>query len=156
AGRKFYVVDPAKKTKAYVFDAVKLASSLTTATGLPYDSQHIPITTIRYVKNDTTIQFDLNVPRDAVIPGEKKGAAITSTDANNNQEPDGDDDNGDDDNPQQQGGRGGAGQAAPPGRNQKQLAFEYELTSGKLTLLDERPQRKPNWANISPDGKTIV
>ena len=25
AGRKFYVVDPAKKTKTYVFDAVKLA-----------------------------------------------------------------------------------------------------------------------------------
>src|SRR5579862_3069628 len=67
-GRKFWVVDPTKKTKAYVFDAVKLAASLTTATGLPYDSQHIPITTIRYVKNDTTIEFELNVPRDAVIP----------------------------------------------------------------------------------------
>src|SRR5579863_9120409 len=51
AGRKFYVVDPAKKTKTYVFDAIKLASSLTMATGLPYDSQHLPITTIRNVKN---------------------------------------------------------------------------------------------------------
>jgi dipeptidyl-peptidase 4 len=43
AGRKFYIVDPAKKTKTTVFDAVKLAASLTTATGLPYDSQHLPI-----------------------------------------------------------------------------------------------------------------
>src|ERR1041384_6441954 len=43
-GRKFYVVDPVKKTKSYVFDPVKLAASLTSATGLPYDSQHLPIT----------------------------------------------------------------------------------------------------------------
>src|ERR1039458_6538651 len=81
AGRKFYVMDPAKKTKNFVFDAVKLAASLTTATGLPYDSQHLPITTIRYVKNDGSIQFEINVPRDAVIPGEKKTTATLSTDA---------------------------------------------------------------------------
>ena len=71
-GRKFYIVDPAKKTKTFVFDPVKLAASLTTATGLPYDSQHLPITAIRFVKGDASIQFEINVPRDAVIPGEKK------------------------------------------------------------------------------------
>ena len=42
-GRRFYVVDPVKKTKTFVFDAIRLAASLTTATGLPYDSQHLPI-----------------------------------------------------------------------------------------------------------------
>ena len=161
AGRKFYVVDPAKKTKTFVFDAVKLAASLTTATGLPYDSQHLPITTIRYVKNDTSIEFEINVPRDAVIPGEKKtSTTATSTDAAQQQDPVADDDadgnDADSGDPQQQGGRGGAAGAPAPGRNQKQLAFEYELTTGKLTLLDERPARKPNWANISPDGKTVV
>src|ERR1051325_10975961 len=51
-GRQFYVVDPAKKTKSYVFDAVKLAASLTTATGVPYDSQHLPITVIRFVRGE--------------------------------------------------------------------------------------------------------
>ena len=55
-----------------VFDPAKLAASLTTATGLPYDSQHLPITVIRFVKNEASIQFEVNVPRDAVIPGEKK------------------------------------------------------------------------------------
>ena len=76
-GRKFWLVDPAKKTKTNVFDPVKLAAPLTTATGLPYDSQHLPITMIRFVKNEASIQFEVNVPRDAVIPGEKKttGAA---------------------------------------------------------------------------------
>src|SRR5215475_11146899 len=72
-GRKFYLVDPVKKSKAYVFDPVKLAASLPTATGIPYDSQHLPINTIRFVKGDSAIQFELNVPREAVIPGEGGG-----------------------------------------------------------------------------------
>src|SRR5690349_12594518 len=50
SGRKFYLVDPVKKTKTLVYDPTKLAAALTTATGLPYDSQHLGITTIRFVK----------------------------------------------------------------------------------------------------------
>ena len=151
-GRRFYVVDPAKKTKTFVFDPVKLASQLTVATGLPYDSQHLPITTIRFLKNDTTIEFELAVPRDAVIPGEKKTGTQTNTETTagggngQGQEPD----------PQQQGGRGGRGGGLVAGRNEKILYFEYELGTNKLTLLPERPQRKPAWASVSPDGKTVV
>ena len=159
-GRRFYVVDPVKKTKTYVFDPVKLAASLTTATGLPYDSQHLPITVIRYVKNDSAIQFELNVPKDALIPGEKPKAAATGSEATGGQQQNQEEDADADDDagiPQQQGGRGGASIfAPPPGRDQKQLTFEYELAGGKLTLLDERPGRKPNWASISPDEKVVV
>src|ERR1700676_1360990 len=32
-GRKFYIVDPVKKTRTFVFDPMKLAAALTTATG---------------------------------------------------------------------------------------------------------------------------
>ena len=39
----------------FVFDPVKLAVSLTNATGIPYYSQHLPITVIRFVKNDSAI-----------------------------------------------------------------------------------------------------
>src|SRR5947209_6907616 len=42
AGRKFYIVDPAKKTRSQVYDPARLAAALTSATGLPYDSQHLP------------------------------------------------------------------------------------------------------------------
>jgi dipeptidyl aminopeptidase/acylaminoacyl peptidase len=151
-GRKFWVVDPVKKTRSYVFDPVKLAAALTSATGIPYDSQHLPITVIRYVKNETAIQFEINVPRDAVIPGEKKGTALTSqTDSTLQQNQD-----EDEAEPQQFGGRGGGNFAPPPGRNQKQLTYEYELSAGKLTLLEERPARKPAWASISPDEKHVV
>ena len=79
SGRKFYLVDPAKKTKTLVYDPTKLAAALTTATGLPYDSQHLPITTFRFVKGEQAIQFELNVPRDANIPGEKKTTGATAT-----------------------------------------------------------------------------
>jgi dipeptidyl-peptidase 4 len=171
SGRKFYIVDPTKKTKTYVFDAVKLAASLTTATGLPYDSQHLPIGAggggrgaaaggggagrggavagpIRFVKHDSAIQFEISVPRDAVIPGEKPStAATTSADGGNGNDAD------DDDDPQQVGGRG-AGRGGQG--TTKQLTFELELATNKVTLLDERPQTKPAWASISPDGKTIV
>jgi dipeptidyl-peptidase-4 len=150
-GRKFYIVDPVKKTKTYVFDPVKLAAALTAATGLPYDSQHLPITTIRFVKNESTIQFEVNVPRDAVIPGEKKAAAATQTATTQQQ-----DEPGPDDPQQQLFGRGGGNYGPPPTRDQKQLTFEYELSSNKLALLEERPARKPAWASISPDGSTVV
>ena len=117
-GRKFYLVDPAKKTRTYVFDAVKLAASLTTATGLPYDSQHLPITVIRFVKGDSTIQFEINVPKDALIPGEKPKPAATGAEATAGQaqRPDpGEEQNQEFDEPQQQqGGRGGAIFAPPP------------------------------------------
>src|SRR5262245_54560217 len=107
AGRKFYLVDPARKTKSLVYDPTKLAAALTTATGLPYDSQHLGITTIRFVRGEQAIQFELNVPRDANIPGEKKttGAAAATNDGGNQNQDDGD---GALDVPQQLGGRGGS------------------------------------------------
>ncbi len=163
-GRKFWLVDPAKKTKSTVFDPAKMAAQLTQATGMPYDSQHLPITTIRFVKHDAAIQFEIVVPRDAVVPGEKKpGGAppITGTGNNADRSSDKSDDEADmsvddpaQDDPQQ-------GQFGPPrgpvaGRNQKLLAFEWDLAGAKLTLLDEPLARKPVWANISPDGKTIL
>jgi dipeptidyl-peptidase-4 len=154
-GRKFYVVDPLKKTKSLVYDPIKLAAALTTATGLPYDSLHLPITTIRFVKGEQAIQFEVNVPRDANIPGEKKTTTVnTTTDAGAQQNQDNQDDAFD--VPQQQGGRGGSLYGPPPNRTQKQLVFEYELAANKLTLLEDRPLRKPTWASISPDDKTVV
>ncbi len=155
-GRKFYLVDPVKKTRTYVFDPVKLAASLTTATGLPYDSQHLPITVIRFVKNDSAIQFEVNVPKDAVIPGEKPKPPAAAAETNAGQGNQEEDQNDDLDTPQQQGGRGGGAFGPPPGRDQKQLSFEYELAGGKLTLLDDPPARKPAWASISPDEKVVV
>ena len=72
-GRKFMLVDPLKRTKAPLWDNAKMAAMLTNITRIPYDSQHLPITpaTMKWVKNDTAIRFELEVPKDAKIVGEK-------------------------------------------------------------------------------------
>jgi dipeptidyl-peptidase-4 len=136
SGRRFYMVDPARKSKSLVFDPPKLAALLTNATGLPHDSQHLNIRTIKFVKNEGSIQFDVDVPRDANIPGEKKASATQ-------QQTD----------PQQRNANAGG---PPPNPRNKTLTFEYDLAAGKLALLDERPPRKPRWASVSPDDKLVV
>jgi dipeptidyl aminopeptidase/acylaminoacyl peptidase len=143
-GRHFVLVDPVKKSKTPVFDPAKMAVLLTTTIGLPYDSQHLPMRTIKFVKGDIAIQFDVAVPITAVIPGEKKPAAEAVESATN----------GGPDDPQQR--RRTAGPAGAPSRTTKTLTFEYDLAGGKLTLLPEKPPAKPRWASVSPDDKTIV
>jgi len=146
-GRHFYIVDPAKKTKAPLFDNAKMAAMLTEITRTPYDAQHLPIRTVKFTHNDTKFEFELQVERDAdingkqvVIGGEQQTDQITTAQP---EDP-------------QQGGRGNA--ATPANPRLRTLYFEYDLATAKLTLPPEfTPEpRKPAWASISPDEKTIV
>ncbi len=152
-GRHFYMVDPAKKSKSLVFDNAKMAAMLTGITRIPYDSRHLPIRTIKFVKNDTAIEFEVQVDRDADINGKQTVLGVTEqTDqtSTNGQQNDND--------PQQRGGRGGAGAALAPNPRMKTLYFEYDLATGKLSLPPEyTPEaRRPMWASISPDEKWVV
>ena len=71
-GRRFFLVDPLKKSKAPLFDHAKMAATLTSITRLPYDAQHLPFTSVRFVKDDTVFEFEVSVPRDAESrPGEE-------------------------------------------------------------------------------------
>jgi dipeptidyl aminopeptidase/acylaminoacyl peptidase len=143
SGKRFVLVDPVKKVKLPVFDSAKMAALLTGLTRIPYDAQHLPISTIRFINNDTAIRLDVTVPRDADIPGLKKleppprGANAART--------------GDD-----QTGEQSAGPAGPGGRN-RTIYFEYDVAGGQLKLLpDYTPPRKARWAAVSPDEKTVV
>jgi dipeptidyl-peptidase-4 len=157
-GRKFYLVDPIRKNKAPLFDHVKMAATLTAITREPYDAQHLPFTTVKFVKKDAAFQFDVQVPRDAEIAKPKK--PINTTDGQAAARPGGQDPADEDAaDPQQQGqrGRGAAGRGAQPPRN-RTLHFEYDMATANVDLLDDdykAPQR-PRWASPSPDGKTIV
>ena len=147
-GRHFYLVDPVKKTKAPVFDNAKMAAMLTGITRIPYDSQHLPIRTIKFIKNDSAIEFELQVERDADINGAQKviGEVEQTDQTITTQQND----------PQQRG----RGAAAAPASNPRMrtLYFEYDLASGKLSLPPEyTPEaRRPLWASISPDEKWVV
>src|SRR2546426_1964725 len=77
-GRKFYLVDPIKKNKATLFDHAKLAATLTSITREPYDAQHLPFTSVKFVKKDAAFQFDVQVPRDAEIAKPKRPTTTDS------------------------------------------------------------------------------
>ena len=70
AGMKWWVVDPVKKSKAPMFDHAKMAAQLTRMLRTPYDAQHLPITTVKFIKNDTAIQFSVSLPRESKVEDE--------------------------------------------------------------------------------------
>ena len=155
-GRKFLLVDPVKKTKAPLFDHAKMASQLTMITRIPYDAQHLPFSQVRFNKDDTAFEFDVQVPRDAVIPSPKPKTIGTDAAAAG-----GGRDDGGEWEPQQgqRGQRGGAAGGRGGAANRtRTLRFEYDMASGRVTLLEDSPRepRRPTWASLSPDGKTIV
>jgi hypothetical protein len=145
-------VDPLKKSKAPLFDHAKMAANLTTMTRIPYDAQHLPFTSVRFVKNDTAFEFDVQVPADANVASPAK--PMTTEQASRGQQ-------GDEplaaEQQQQQQQRGGAA-AEPPKRRNRTLQFEYDLATARLTLLDDNKDdpRAPRWVSMSPDGKTVV
>jgi dipeptidyl-peptidase-4 len=75
-GRVFYLVDPARKTQAPVFDPAWMAAELSRQTRDPYDAAHLPIRSIEFVKNDTAIQFTVQTTKPAEPDTAQKGKVV--------------------------------------------------------------------------------
>ncbi len=58
-GRKWYIVDPAKGEKKVLFDNAKLAAAITNIVRDPFDDQHLDIDSLRFIKDENWIQFDV-------------------------------------------------------------------------------------------------
>jgi dipeptidyl aminopeptidase/acylaminoacyl peptidase len=58
-GKNWYIVDPAKAEKKLLFDNAKLAAQLTTIVKDPMDAQHLNIDSMRFVKDEDWIQFEV-------------------------------------------------------------------------------------------------
>ncbi|HJO30674.1 MAG TPA: DPP IV N-terminal domain-containing protein, partial [Acidobacteriota bacterium] len=131
AGREFILVDPAAGTKAPIFDNDRIAAELTRITKDPYDGQHLPITSIRFMDPDT-IQFDVTSSQDE----EKELEEETEGDQQDDTEDE---------------GRGGRAE-------KKVHHFEYTVSTRTLRELDtwEEPDSHPGWANVSPDEQWVV
>ena len=161
-GRKFHLVDPLKRGKAPLWDNAKMAAQLTTLTRIPFDAQHLPMGAslpaavadaagepapppmLKWAKNDTVIRFEIEVPKEAKIPGEKEAPKPEPK----KEEAVKDDSKKD----------GAADKDAEEPKTTKTLYFEYDLGTGKLILLpDFKPDpKKPLWAQVSPDEKTVI
>lgn len=77
AGKNWYIVDPAKAQKKLLFDNAKLAAQLTRIVKDPMDAQHLTIDSMRFVKDENWIQFEVLSTEEIEVKdtSAKKGAA---------------------------------------------------------------------------------
>ena len=162
AGRKWWFVDPVKKTKTAMWDNAKMAANLTRILRTPYDAQHLPINQIKFIDNDTKVRFSVDLPTEAKVlstDGAELGGLQQQTEQTDQTGRQGGAGRGGQQTTQQQQGgrgRGGANGGAPAG--QKRWWLEYEFSTEKLVLNDkyEPEKAKPTWATVSPDKQTIL
>lgn len=127
-GKKWYIVDPVKGEKKVLFDNADLAAKITRIVKDPFDAQNLGLDSMRFVRDENWIQFEVKSTQDE----EKKDTATNA--------------------------RRGAATTATTTPEKKTFYFEYNLQTGELIELTgfKKPKRKPSWANISPDGNTII
>ncbi len=120
-GKQWIIVDPVKSEKKAMFNRDKIAAELTKIIKDPFDGQHLPIDSIKFIKDENWIQFEVK----------------SSIEINKEEE---------------------VKKDTKPEKIKKTFYFEYNLITEQLNELVgfKKPKRKPNWANISPDEKTIV
>ncbi len=155
-GRKWVIVDPAARTKRPLFDNARMAAALTKILLVPCDAQHLPIRVIKFVKKDTAIQFEIEVPKDNTIAVD--GAWTKAGEIGREIEDKEKEKEKEQDTEQDKEKKKEAEKPKEEEPKTKTLGFEYELATGKLTLLKDyqKPKDRPRWAQLSPDGKTIV
>jgi len=129
-GKKWYIVDPAKGEKKVLFDNARLAAAITRIVKDPFDALHLGLDSMRFIKDENWIQFEVRSTQDA----DKQEIEKTDTVKNNLTKKDTDK------------------------KEKKIFYFEYNLLDGTLNELTgfKKPKHKPNWASISPDSNIIV
>ncbi|HYL86501.1 MAG TPA: DPP IV N-terminal domain-containing protein [Candidatus Angelobacter sp.] len=151
-GTRYYIVDPAKKSKSPLWDNAKVAAALSTLTNFPYDAQHLPIKRLKLVEKDTRMRFEVEIRKNAVVPNEPMKEK--SQEDIEEQGKEGEMKQGE----QQTQAAPPTGQPGEKAEETRTIYFEYDIATGKVTRLDnfEAPKKKPMWASVSPDGKTVV
>ncbi len=129
SGKMWYIVDPVKGEKKVMFDNAKLAAEITKIVRDPFDAQHLTIDSLRFVKDENWIQFEVKSSLEVDI---KDTTAKKDTAAKKS--------------------------VVPPKKEKKTFYFEYNINTGLLVELSDfkKPKRNLRWASISPDGQTIV
>lgn len=64
-GKKWYIVDPLKAEKKSLFDNEKLAAAITRIVHDPFDAQHLGLDSLRFIKDENWIQFEVKSTLDA-------------------------------------------------------------------------------------------
>lgn len=79
-GKQWLVVDPNKLEKKAMFDRDKLAAELTKIVKDPFDGQHLPIDSLKFIKDENWIQFEvkssIEINKDDTVPKNGKPEKI--------------------------------------------------------------------------------
>jgi len=66
-GRNWYIVDPVKPEKKFLFDKDKLAALLTSIIKDPIDGQHLELDSLQFIGDETMIRFQVKSSIDVII-----------------------------------------------------------------------------------------
>ena len=129
-GSRYYIVDPVAGTKLLIFDNDQLAAELTRITRDPWDGQHLPIRSIKFI-DANTLQFEVESSQDE----EEKEEEEEDEEQDQEQE-----------------------REEKEETKKKVHHFEYGVSTRTLRELDdwEAPDNHPSWARVSPDGQTVI
>ncbi|MCM1029689.1 MAG: DPP IV N-terminal domain-containing protein [Pseudoflavonifractor sp.] len=128
-GTRWYVVDPATRTKRELWDHDKMASELTTIVRDPYIAASLPIRNLEVEPDGHTFTFEVVSSQDA----KKKSTEGLDSIA--------------------------AAKVKQPKKGEKEIFFfSYDMNTGRLTHLKdkEKDTKELPWASVSPDGQTVV
>lgn len=133
-GREWYLVNPATGNKSNLFDRTKVASEMSRLTGDPFDAKHLNIEKLKFIKNETALQWEVK-------------SKLVKVDEEDDEEDDMEQKENADDKKK---------------KKKKKVAkiwhFEYDLSSQTLTLIDDFEKKKDDmeWASISPDSSYVL
>lgn len=132
-GTFYYIVDPVRGTKRQIFDNDRIAAELTRITGDPWDGQHLPIRNIRFI-DANTLRFEVQSSQDEEVREQRQDTVQTERQTMTRA-------------------------SRPRPRTRKKVHhFEYDVNTQTLRELEdyEEPDSHPSWANVSPDGRTVI
>ena len=136
-GKAYYIVDPAKQSKVALFDNVKMAADMTRLTGDPFDSKHLDMEKLKFIKNESVIRFQV---KSKLVKEEEK----------------------DDKDDEEERGEKQEGDKKDKKKKKKMVDkiyyFEYTIGSRALVLLADydKPKDDAKWASISPDESYVL
>src|SRR5688572_8535882 len=149
-GKRWWIVDPVKRARVPLWDNAKMAAQLTTILRTPYDSQHLPISAIKFFDKDTIIRFAVDLPKEATVSSdsvldmkmEVKTEEQLRQERQEQQE-------------QQQDRQGGQQERQA---DTKKHWLQYDVATGRIVLLQnyEPEKEKARWASVSPDKQTVL
>ncbi|WP_298265693.1 DPP IV N-terminal domain-containing protein [uncultured Lutibacter sp.] len=137
-GSNYYLVDADRRTRIKLFDNEKMAKWLTEITKDPYDAQHLPKFSFKFVKNETAIRFRVTATEEVEVVEDEKDddKKIIENDSTKVKKV----------------------KKKKPKMEKKVYHLEYKLGDNKLTILDTKKDEKKwlRWANVAPDSSIVL